>query len=99
PPHSLPSFPTRRSSDLLLSFGFLVKRFNGVVDRTADTGIVIHSIRQLRHPFVYRRVLQIDVTLGSSSAIQMDMRPALIDMDLDSDRKSTRLNSSHVAIS
>src|SRR5690625_5509816 len=71
PPPVLPSFPTRRSSDLLGDAGEVV------TGRQMPTGAG-------GPPGSFR-------AFGAASG--------LIDHHVDQDRKSTRLNSSHVAIS
>src|SRR5207249_7531279 len=97
PPPHLHSFPTRRSSDLLkcmLEFG---------------DGLLVSPLEVIRLPLEIqdprllarwhvRRVLH----EGSNDAACQFVLPrakVLCHQDLDQDRKSTRLNSSHVSIS
>src|SRR5207249_9139397 len=87
PPHpTLPSFPTRRSSDLDAS------RQQQMVD---DFERVISVQRE-----VLEAVHRGCVGVGKEGRqVQVDLRGARVELDLPADRKSTRLNSSHVSIS
>src|SRR5207253_9701724 len=83
PPCHLHSFPTRRSSDLLRSLCGLVQQRN--------------------HQWVLRNDLGgLQVCTNSGAArrkLAQDFVQRLVGKRLHKDRKSTRLNSSHVAIS
>src|SRR5439155_20839029 len=80
PPH-LPSFPTRRSSDLSTTVVFV---------RAPSSGITWLGAKQLARSSSSRSALG---ARGGSTYRR------LIPSIWSSDRKSTRLNSSHVAIS
>src|SRR5699024_12131313 len=88
PPPPLPSFPTRRSSDLA-SIERAREAYNGedkamgLITSAGDIGYSAPSVGR---------------TVGPVFDI-LDLNPALEDVKDRSDRKSTRLNSSHVSIS
>src|SRR5207249_7938034 len=85
-PPAPPSFPTRRSSDLLHRERFV--RFDQIEIRDPRS-CLLHEILH-RHD---RREEQV-LGLAAAGRIAGDFRDRL-----DADRKSTRLNSSHVSIS
>src|SRR5204863_7876881 len=85
--HNLLSFPTRRSSDLLVDVSSVFGRGNRAAVGEKDD-VFAHRARaaddslDALHRFVHR-----------------DHRPLYADASAHRDRKSTRLNSSHVEIS
>src|SRR5699024_12825584 len=93
PRHSAPSLPTRRSSDLVLVFSATGRqpfgRGPGVLLRV-ESGRVDTEGLPPRTAQVLRRALHPDP--------ERRMRPEVVRQAL-ADRKSTRLNSSHVSIS
>src|SRR5207253_9442526 len=89
-PQRLPSFPTRRSSDLDLA---AVELDDLAGDREAEAGASL-AARRLRAPLLVGREQLRQVVLRDPLAGVGDR-----DDDRRVDRKSTRLNSSHVAIS
>src|SRR5690606_41619033 len=94
----LHSFPTRRSSDLITNWSKMGKRqitFN--LSLTYDTPKekiehVVHSIRELlkNHSEIHQETIFVTVDQYEEYGL---------DIFLYLDRKSTRLNSSHVKIS
>src|SRR5699024_11550990 len=106
-PHDLPSFPTRRSSDLLTN-GVRVLLENpdqlallreGKVEwSTAVEEVLRHSTSVAALPFLFAvEDVQIgDLTVKAGEPILLAFLAANLDLE---DRKSTRLNSSHVSIS
>src|SRR5207253_4309715 len=98
PPHSspLPSFPTRRSSDLLRPVARHLhtaqhrqhRAAMAVVDVDGALAALAGELRQTERP---RQPLAVVAGLEAGEGVD----PALHHLD----RKSTRLNSSHVAIS
>src|SRR5207302_9975363 len=99
PPHALPSFPTRRSSDL-------VEAANGLeallqVKRSRPAGVVLDllmprlgGLDALKRIRTFDPAIRIVVITGSPDPELVRQAKAL-----GADRKSTRLNSSHVKIS
>src|SRR5699024_12189012 len=87
--HSLPSFPTRRSSDLQLTFRIRRRQLPEQVPPT-------WQVRE-----VDRHLLEVSVPPGELEVLLPESRPAQVRAagQLPRDRKSTRLNSSHVSIS
>src|SRR5439155_21572585 len=93
PPQVLPSFPTRRSSDLnFRDLGGLP-----TVDGGATRSGVMFRSDALHHlePTDVERLLE----LGMRMVIDLRSSSTLDRRSMTIDRKSTRLNSSHVAIS
>src|SRR5207253_8817569 len=88
PPPPLHSFPTRRSSDLT-TFASNAARLKTLGHVARDTG---------RQVCVAGRSLDRILRVSKSVGYLTDF-PETIDFDTAIDRKSTRLNSSHVAIS
>src|SRR5205814_9751942 len=93
----LHSFPTRRSSDLPNPSNYLSSSKKDQLDQAraiipADPGINVVEISP-GHNVVRGRILIADFDINSS-----DLKPSMI-AALDEDRKSTRLNSSHLGIS
>src|SRR5207249_7520416 len=92
----LHSFPTRRSSDLL--------RWNGIPPMVLDITKPVHPsgpvLSRTSPPFraLYPGVLPRDVASAAVLASVNDMSSGG-DQSWQEDRKSTRLNSSHVSIS
>src|SRR5207244_12865115 len=92
---ALQSFPTRRSSDLLFCTSTGVKHF--VLGRWSVNGIV-----QLTSGFPLTISQSGDsMNTGSTSAPRPNLAPGArtLAVDTRTDRKSTRLNSSHQIIS
>src|SRR5690606_40666142 len=89
------SLPTRRSSDLVaLTFA------DGVViagDRRATSGDVIAQ-RDIEKVFVTDSYSAVGIAGSAGIALQL-VRLYTVDLENYEDRKSTRLNSSHVKIS
>src|SRR5690606_39788320 len=91
-PPDLHSFPTRRSSDLA------AQHFLGLVDVVAvtDTKAHVDATGRLQRDVDHAAVRQ--CTVGNDDgAVVGRFQDGVEDLDLD--RKSTRLNSSHVKIS
>src|SRR5207253_4788482 len=94
PPRALPSFPTRRSSDLFrrrlfLSEARLEPPEDSQESRAASCGSDLFARKRKWHPNLRVKIPQAE-TAGHHA--DDGVRIAI-------DRKSTRLNSSHVAIS
>src|SRR5439155_27282243 len=97
PRHALPSFPTRRSSDLDGLHAALVKRYGPNV----RSEIGIDELKGTIRVVVLRTVVETVEDPGSQVALE-EARFEDADFqvgDVEVDRKSTRLNSSHVATS
>src|SRR5207253_10263288 len=99
PPRHHHYFPTRRSSDLYRELLALQQRWGDSTQRqeTLAIGFLSFAIRSRRSaesaaPVVSGIVRSADANVGIDAMIPMDRLVA-------GDRKSTRLNSSHVAIS
>src|SRR5699024_12394744 len=94
-PLHLPSFPTRRSSDLNVP---------GPVPGAAECAAPIRRVRELQPAHVLggtdRRhtVVRADLADGVGQVVA-DGALGQVEPTRDLDRKSTRLNSSHVSIS
>src|SRR5690606_41474297 len=94
PPDS-DSFPTRRSSDLLVGVDDLLERERGVVDVVgvdADSdgsALLAGDLGAARDELAHRGGVDAHVALRRVHGVG----------DAEADRKSTRLNSSHVKIS
>src|SRR5207253_10384789 len=91
PPRALPSFPTRRSSDLV----DLAPRH--VQDAPRQRGIVGELTRLQR--FLRLRQLADGLLRGEDARARGLVLGAFAGGGAEGDRKSTRLNSSHVASS
>src|SRR5207253_7143784 len=92
---SLPSFPTRRSSDLEAA-RLLRQRATALEARIAAHDQVIASLSKRGLP----RLATIEVEFGQAmQRAELAWVGQLMDDMRSGDRKSTRLNSSHVAIS
>src|SRR5207249_11667225 len=92
-PHSvahppLPSFPTRRSSDLNLPTQSALPSLIGTPYQIA-TGLTYPGFTQM--------TMSENEANSHYNALQVDLNSQIKDLQLD--RKSTRLNSSHVSIS
>src|SRR5207249_12202998 len=90
-------FPTRRSSDLVERYSLMIKQMGPlpIVTRLGKNGPILAVVNARGFLFwsstqTYLQV--IETTAAGSSIIEMMMV-------LSPDRKSTRLNSSHVSIS
>src|SRR5207253_7249479 len=95
-PRDPDSFPTRRSSDLFEAMEALGK--NGVLVLASVTG----GDRKVEVPadkINLEFVLGNKVMVGTVNGNREHFEAAVRDLALAADRKSTRLNSSHVAIS
>src|SRR5207247_10397202 len=92
-PLSLPSFPTRRSSDLFFATFPSTDEAGNAVSEIIASGIVPAAIEMLDR-------LAIVAAKAATGVDWPDVGAALL-MDVDGplDRKSTRLNSSHEWIS
>src|SRR5690606_39956938 len=82
----LHSFPTRRSSDLVLSLGFLL-----------IVSLIVNGLLMVFMDYVTR--LLSDLVVYLSIALDAIINFIVISALFGVDRKSTRLNSSHVKIS
>src|SRR5690606_41267257 len=92
-PPSLPSFPTRRSSDLVTDHA---GRAPGRVDDTGSDVAVfysLHVLEELRRG-EYRAQRRAQIVAQHANEDFLRLLHVLVE-----DRKSTRLNSSHVKIS
>src|SRR5690606_40605330 len=92
----LPSFPTRRSSDLLV-IGvprLIWKRRTTKQEIGVQRGPIWRDIWLT--PFIYTGYL---ILSGIGVFVVMQLLPSVDMTQAQSDRKSTRLNSSHVKIS
>src|SRR5207249_11015580 len=98
PPPSLHSFPTRRSSDLFPLFVADERvRIPPLVELTAERtlGDLLDLLQARPEVFEeYRLAVVLPYSEGLSEEIELDAEG-----DQGGDRKSTRLNSSHVSIS
>src|SRR5699024_11821458 len=92
-PRYLPSFPTRRSSDLTFSKEDRIEVINRWLQQlsTAPTSAISLMKKQLRFPPADQESAWISQAHSTVSSA--------LTMDFAEDRKSTRLNSSHVSIS
>src|SRR5207253_3624890 len=88
----LPSFPTRRSSDLLLA----ARRSRIEVAQSAACGVLLIPLHSAGSAFWLATSDR--AFLSSAYSPGPRARPAVL-LSRKLDRKSTRLNSSHVAIS
>src|SRR5699024_11930169 len=79
------SFPTRRSSDLWDD------SFRKVYQHHIDRGVQMIMAGHIAHPAYSKKL--------NPSLEDKDILPATLSSELITDRKSTRLNSSHVSIS
>src|SRR5206468_9291658 len=88
PPHALPSFPTRRSSDLMPGHAIFVKRDRRVFAHVHPSGSAPMAAMEIAMPS------------GPSHSHSGDRLPPTVSFPYGfPDRKSTRLNSSHDQIS
>src|SRR5207302_10992700 len=96
PPHNTPSFPTRRSSDLVMGN-------NGIwaLEKHPMEFLYGYSVAaELRPETRYDQVVEALGGHGELVRRAEDLKPALSRaFEAGKDRKSTRLNSSHVKIS
>src|SRR5207302_6478917 len=90
-PRALPSFPTRRSSDLALLGRFL---FSGEDAEKPLEGLSGGERRRLSLAILVQSAANVLVLDEPTNHLDIGSREAL-----EEDRKSTRLNSSHVKIS
>src|SRR5690606_41718580 len=99
-PHlGLHSFPTRRSSDLMEELSHLQRRF--VSDVSHELRTPLTTIRMAAE-MIYESRDELDPAASRSAELltaQLDRFEDLLADLLEIDRKSTRLNSSHVKIS
>src|SRR5690606_41812127 len=97
-PRALPSFPTRRSSDLPVITGLRhhsTRQVDGPQTRVAARALTRKGdVAAVRRPG--RALLEV---AGRQDALARPVRLHHPDMETPADRKSTRLNSSHVKIS
>src|SRR5690606_41718274 len=92
PRPELPSCPTRRSSDLLCLYGPKSPPTSGPSSQ--------FSPNHLRSLIIISSDSLVDLSVSVSSILNMNFPPFLRAYNqLNRDRKSTRLNSSHVKIS
>src|SRR5207302_10176838 len=92
-PPATPSFPTRRSSDLTDAAGHLIRQ------ALRQEAVDASRLRVIDGPTAYADVAVVEGDrrfVGSSLGVSRFVPDAV---DLALDRKSTRLNSSHVKIS
>src|SRR5439155_23546672 len=94
-PRHLPSFPTRRSSDLVAPDLLILDEPTGRLESRVRAEFR-DEIRRL-HGEVEATTLVL--THAAREALALADRLAILDQGRRLDRKSTRLNSSHVAIS
>src|SRR5207253_9122812 len=94
PHHALPPFPTRRSSDLGYKLPALRDPQHALVTQAQVQVTPEAAVFDANHHLLYHgRIDDLYQDFGRA-------RPAATTHELDdADRKSTRLNSSHVAIS
>src|SRR5699024_12789153 len=99
-PHQyLPTFPTRRSSDLII--GEMANRIRADIESKMEEAKKNFAAKELEHRLENERI---DVTMPGKKCECGHKHPMSIVIDEISDifigdRKSTRLNSSHVSIS
>src|SRR5439155_24421626 len=95
PRRHLPSFPTRRSSDLtvLHKDGAIEMSYDQLAAKDAIVGIY-----PLISPDAEKPESSLSTTKHAPSAAHLDIQKLKLSV-VGGDRKSTRLNSSHVAIS
>src|SRR5690606_41327543 len=94
-PSELPPFPTRRSSDLTLlglCAGFAVLGFSELRSQ-AQFGLLAAAT------LAFGCVADLTVTPALCAGVRVVSLWEVLSLDLGADRKSTRLNSSHVKIS
>src|SRR5207249_7173169 len=95
PPRSVRSFPTRRSSDLLLQEvlhgGLALER---LLDRLLHGGPIV-AVQLIEIGVLHSGETRIDPHQGDDA----ETLGLVLRYDAGLDRKSTRLNSSHVSIS
>src|SRR5205085_10931846 len=87
PPH-LPSFPTRRSSDLAHARESFIAAMDDDLNVSGALAAVFDLVRDLNRRVDARSLSTADARAGADAL-----------RDFDRDRKSTRLNSSHSQIS
>src|SRR5207249_12304268 len=92
----LHSFPTRRSSDLTAS-GVLQDQVELVAPRPQDQLVLIGAGPPARAVDLGGAVVRGDLVVELRNDALHERRDPAVDLELD--RKSTRLNSSHVSIS
>src|SRR5699024_12024471 len=90
------SFPTRRSSDLVKGVRVFIPASQSGLPREADMSQLIKQKVRLHITEVNRARRRV---VGSIKAVQQEERAAAAAEVWAKDRKSTRLNSSHVSIS
>src|SRR5207249_12301747 len=89
PPPHLPSFPTRRSSDLRMDIA--AEFMSGIIDAfEANKRLADRAVEQMPDDRLH---VALDENTNSIAVIMKHVAGNL------TDRKSTRLNSSHVSIS
>src|SRR5207302_6360755 len=97
-PH-LPPFPTRRSSDLAVRLAHY-QHASGIYDRLDTYGIVAWSEIPLDANFNTSSDFTSNIRQQLIETIRQNFNhPSVIMWGIAKDRKSTRLNSSHVKIS
>src|SRR5699024_11807335 len=94
--HALHSFPTRRSSDLARALLALPKKQQAEVAKKVVDGNL--TVRETEH-LVKMLLSESGKAKIAKKSTQKDQDVLNLERDLSEDRKSTRLNSSHVSIS
>src|SRR5690606_42158733 len=94
---ALPPFPTRRSSDLACRAAEVFKGFGG--DFREALAVVLGGDAFPLHGAVFFLGFVHDYVLERTRALQLPQHIGHADTGKHQDRKSTRLNSSHVKIS
>src|SRR5207245_11316581 len=96
PPRSRHSFPTRRSSDLVVSAGQYLGR---LLNEIAEMGKSSLRVDPFQFAIYFGVVVTIYFWWSNTKGIHESSGKALRIMQITTDRKSTRLNSSHGSIS
>src|SRR5690606_42071302 len=94
----LPSFPTRRSSDLEAEKPLVLERFKrgAASGARAGSGLGLSIVRRVAE--AHNGALRLEDREGGGLVVEIDLPLVGRNPKLE-DRKSTRLNSSHVKIS
>src|SRR5690606_40139326 len=96
-PQHLHTFPTRRSSDLIVRGAY--PRMVQPLNATLTEGNVARQLRVMAVPMVWGLMATMSLNLVDTFFIARLGRAPLAALSFTLDRKSTRLNSSHVKIS